>query len=161
MSGNEFATSSWDEKVVSGQEGGPRVAHAHATMTYSGIIEGTSHCDYLLFYSGEGYDGGGTTSPGLERIEGSVAVPVEGGGGRRETNTAAPHATVEGGGGRREGSFVIRHEVGFDASGIRGTWTVVPGSGTGGLAGLSGTGTIAGATGEQTVAYTFEYGFDS
>jgi len=130
MSGNTFAMSGWDEKIVSGVEGEPRVAHAHATLNYSGVIEGSSTCDYLLYYPGEGYDGGETTSPGLERIEGTV-------GGRR-------------------GSFLIRHEVGFDQKGIQGTWTVVPGSGTGELAGLSGTGTLASALGEETVGYTFE-----
>jgi hypothetical protein len=123
-----FSMKSWDEKLVSGEEGGPRVAHAHATMQYSGVIEGESICDFLLFYPGEGFEGGGHTSPGFERIEGAVDG--------------------------RKGSFVIRHEVGYEASGIKGTWEVVEGSGTGELAGLGGTGTVAGAS--ETVEYTFE-----
>lgn len=133
MSENTFYAKSWDEHVVSGEEGAPRFAHAHAVMVYSGLIEGESVSDSLLFYAGEGYDGGGTTSPGLERIEGSVAG--------------------------RKGSFVLRHEVGFDAQGVRGTWTVVPGSGTGELAGIGGSGTISGAMGAEVMEYTFDYTF--
>lgn len=129
---NTFSMQGWDEKIVSGEEGSPRVAHAHATMKYSGVIEGTSTVDFLLFYPGEGYDGGGTTSPGYERIEGSVDG--------------------------RKGSFVIRHEVGFDANGLQGTWTVVAGSGSGELTGLTGTGTIAGTPGQETVSYTWQEG---
>ncbi|QFU93561.1 DUF3224 domain-containing protein [Amycolatopsis sp. YIM 10] len=128
---NTFAMKSWDESVVSGAEDQPRYAHAHAVMTYSGLIEGESSVDYLLYYSGPGYDGAGNRAPGFERIEGAVDG--------------------------RKGSFVIRHEVGFDSNGINGTFTVVDGSGTGELTGLRGTGTIAGATGESAMAYTFEY----
>lgn len=128
---NTFTTKNWDESVVSGTEGQPRYAHAHAVMTYSGLIEGESSVDYLLYYTGPGYDGAGNRAPGFERIEGSVDG--------------------------RKGSFVIRHEVGFDNKGINGTFTVVDGSGTDELTGLRGTGTTAGATGESAMHYTFEY----
>ncbi|UQS22708.1 DUF3224 domain-containing protein [Amycolatopsis thermalba] len=126
---NTFTTRTWDEKVVSGPENGPRYAHAHATFAYSGMIEGESACDFLLYYPGEGYSGSGQTAPGFERIEGSVDG--------------------------RKGSFVIRHDVAYGADGIQGTFTVVEGSGTGELAGLAGTGTIGGAS--ETVNYTFDY----
>ncbi|HEV7980650.1 DUF3224 domain-containing protein [Amycolatopsis sp.] len=131
MTDNAFTMKSWDEHLVSGEEGTPRVAHAHAVMRYAGIIDGDSTCDFLLFYPGEGFDGGATTSPGLERIEGNVAG--------------------------RKGSFVVRHEVGFDLNGLQGTFTVVAGSGTGELSGLTGSGTVAGTMGQETVSYTFEY----
>lgn len=132
MTANTFTMQGWDENIVNGEEGGPRVAHAHASFEYSGLIEGTSEADSLLFYVGEGYDGGGTTSPGFERIEGSVDG--------------------------RKGSFVIRHEFAFTASGdthqVTSTFTVVPGSGTGELSRLSGRGTISGSS--ATMDYTFE-----
>jgi hypothetical protein len=131
MTGNAFTMKSWDEHLVSGEEGTPRVAHAHAVMRYAGIIDGDSTCDFLLFYPGEGFDGGATTSPGLERIDGGV--------------------------GGHKGSFVVRHEVGFDLNGLQGTFTVVAGSGTGELSGLAGSGTVAGTMGQETVSYTFEY----
>ncbi|UMP01745.1 DUF3224 domain-containing protein [Amycolatopsis sp. EV170708-02-1] len=128
---NTFAMKNWEESVVSGAEGAPRVAYAHATLTYSGLIEGESVLDYLLYYAGEGYDGGGTTSPGLERIEGSVDG--------------------------RKGSFVIKHDTGFDTQGITSAFTVVEGSGTGELAGITGSGTTTGTLGEPTMSYTLDY----
>jgi hypothetical protein len=126
---NTFTMKTWDEAIVSGPEDGPRFAHAHATFDYNGLIEGSSACDFLLYYAGEGDDGSGQKAPGVERIEGSV----------------------EG----RKGSFVLQHEVGYGEHGVRGRFTVVPGSGTGELAGLSGSGTIEGAS--ETMNYTFEY----
>jgi hypothetical protein len=131
LTANAFTMKSWDETIVTGEEGAPRVAHAHAIMRYAGVIDGESSCDYLLYYAGEGFDGGGNTSPGFERIEGSVDG--------------------------RKGSFVIRHEVGYDRNGIQGTWAVVEGSGSGELTGLTGTGTAVGEMGQETVSYTFEY----
>jgi hypothetical protein len=123
-----FKMESWTEKIVSGTEDGPRVACAHAVMSYSGVIEGESVLDLLLYYAGEGYDGEGTAAPGFERFEG----------------------TVDG----REGTFVIKHETAFDAKGIHSEFTIVPGSGTGELAGLTGTGTTTGSMGEPTMGYT-------
>ncbi|WP_414935573.1 DUF3224 domain-containing protein [Amycolatopsis sp. cmx-11-51] len=128
---NTFAMKNWDESIVSGTEGGPRVAYAHATFAYSGVIDGESVVDYLLYYAGEGSDGDGTTAPGFERIEGSVDG--------------------------RKGSFVIKHDTGFDAQGVSSAFTVVEGSGTGGLAGITGSGTTTGVVGEPTMSYTLEY----
>jgi hypothetical protein len=133
MTENAFTVKSWEERIVSGEEGAPRVAHAHSIMRYSGVIDGESTTDFLLYYPGEGYDGGGVTSPGLERIEGSVDG--------------------------RKGSFVVRHEVGFDLEGIHAEWTVVDASGTGELAGLAGSGKTAGELGEDAMSYTFDYKF--
>ncbi|OXM67259.1 hypothetical protein CF165_17645 [Amycolatopsis vastitatis] len=130
---NAFTMKNWDEKIVSGTEGGPRVAYAHATMAYDGVIEGESICDLLLYYAGEGYESGTTTSPSFERFEGKIDG--------------------------REGTFVVRHEYTFDAKGIASTFTVVPGSATGELAGLTGSGTVGGAMGEEKMGYTFEYTF--
>ncbi len=130
---NEFMTKNWEEKIVSGTGGGPRVAYAHVTFAYEGVIEGESICDLLLYYAGEGYNSGQTTSPSFERFEGKVDG--------------------------REGTFIVRHEYTFDDKGFTSTFKVVPGSGTGGLAGLTGSGTAGGATGVDKVGYTFEYAF--
>jgi hypothetical protein len=129
MNENTFTMKSWDEHVVSGAADSPRYAHARAAFDYSGIIEGTSTCDYLLYYPGAGHEAEEQTGPGLERIEGSVDG--------------------------REGSFVIRHEATYGPDGIRLTFTVVPGSGTGDLIGLSGSGTATGAS--ETMSYTFDH----
>lgn len=126
-----FSMKNWDEQLVSGVDGGPRIAHAHATMAYSGLLEGRSVLDYLLYYAGEGHDSGGTAARGFERFEGQVA-------------------------GRR-GSFIVKHETAFDPKGIRSEFAVVPGSGTGDLAAITGTGTTSGVIGEPTMAYTFDF----
>ena len=128
---NTFAVKNWDEHIASGTEGAPRVAYAHATMAYEGVITGESTVDYLLYYPGEGYDGGGTTSPSYERFD----------------------AVVDG----RKGTFVVRHEGGFDTEGVWSKFEVVAGSGTGELAGLTGTGTMRGALGETKMSYTFDH----
>ncbi|WP_027942232.1 DUF3224 domain-containing protein [Amycolatopsis taiwanensis] len=122
-----FTVQGWTENIVSGGENAPRFAHAHVTFGYTGVIEGSSTCDYLMYYPGEGHTD--QKAPGFERIEG----------------------TVEG----RKGSFVLRHEVGYGAEGVQGTFIVVPGSGTGDLAGIRGTGTVWGSS--RTMNYTFDY----
>src|SRR6201746_605761 len=57
MTDNAFTMKSWEETLVSGEEGAPRVAHAHAVMRYAGVIDGDSTCDFLLFYPGDGFHG--------------------------------------------------------------------------------------------------------
>ncbi len=57
----------------------------------------------------------------------------------------------------REGSFVIKHDTGFDPKGVSSRFSVVPGSGTGDLAGITGSGTTTGVIGEPTMSYTFEF----
>lgn len=131
MNENTFTPTSWDEKVVSGEEGGPRVAHAHVTMAYTGVLEGTSVSELLLYYAGAGYDGAGQKAPGYERFEGAVDG--------------------------RKGTFVARHDTAYDENGIEDRWTVIAGSGTGELTGLSGTGTATAVMGSDSVPYTFDY----
>src|SRR3569833_2506122 len=109
---NAFTMKNWEENIVSAAEGGPRVAYAHAAMAYDGVIEGESVCDLLLYYAGEGYESGTTTSPSFEHIEGKVDG--------------------------RAGTFVVKHEFTFDAQGNTTTNSDEPGSGTGELAGLTG-----------------------
>jgi hypothetical protein len=63
---------------------------------------------------------------------------------------------VEGSVGGRQGSFMI-YEVGDWANGIATSkWQIVPGSGTGGLAGISGAGGYA-AQHDKTVHYELDY----
>jgi hypothetical protein len=127
---NTYSAKSWDEQIVSGAQEGPRIAHAHVTFEYRGLLDGTSTCEMLLYYAGAGYDNSGLTSPGYERFEGAVDG--------------------------RTGSFIARHEVSYDARGIHDSWTVVPGSATGELTGLTGTGSASAAMGQDTISYTFE-----
>ncbi|MFI8855023.1 DUF3224 domain-containing protein [Streptomyces sp. 891-h] len=124
-----FTFSSWDEKSVTDADRSPRVAHAAIVNNYSGGIEaeGTT-CQYVLTY---GTERSGSFC-GMELLTGSV----------------------EG----REGTFVIQQRGTFDEEGvIRCTFEVVPGSGTGDLAGLAGTGGFEVREGEKEVKVTFSY----
>ncbi|MBO8194480.1 DUF3224 domain-containing protein [Streptomyces oryzae] len=124
-----FTFSSWDEKNVTDAERSPRLAHAAVVNNYSGGIEaeGTS-CEYVLTYAAETRG----SFCGMELLTG----------------------TVDG----REGTFVIHQTGTFDEEGvIRCSFEVVPGSGTGDLAGLAGTGAYEVRQGEQEVKVTFSY----
>jgi hypothetical protein len=61
-------------------------------------------------------------------------------------------ATIDG----RKGTFVISAVGGFKGGVASSSWNIVPGSGTGELAGLSGKGTFEAPSGNQATV-TFEY----
>ena len=124
-----FTFTQWDERPVAGEEGGVRITHAAVSNDFHGGIEATSSaCQYTIAYLGGSGDG---SYVGYEHIEG----------------------TLDG----RKGSFVIEQRGSFVADGIECAFTVLPGSGTGELAGLSGTGTFTAHHGEKSTPYTFEY----
>ncbi|QES46878.1 DUF3224 domain-containing protein [Streptomyces venezuelae] len=122
-----FGFADWTEEPV-GEEGVlPRLARATVVNTFSGRIEAAgTRCSYTIAYVGESAG----TFAGMEVLTG----------------------TVDG----RKGSFVLAERGGFDAEGTRCTFEVVPGSGTGELAGLRGSGGFTYRHGEVSVAYTFD-----
>jgi len=87
-------------------------APARVTKTFSGGLTGTGTAELLLL----GTESGSRAYCGFEQISGTTAG--------------------------RTGSFVLRHTAEADAAGQWMTWTVVPGSGTGELAGVRGEGQI-------------------
>jgi hypothetical protein len=104
--------TSWDEEP--GFDSGapvPRLARATVEFQYEGDLVGTSTCHLAMHYAGE-HEG---TAVGYERLE------VRTGDGL-------------------EGTIVLRSACEFDGEGVDTTWTVVPGSGTGALAGVEGSG---------------------
>ncbi|NSC23254.1 DUF3224 domain-containing protein [Streptomyces albus subsp. chlorinus] len=127
-----FTGVSWDEKDVSGSAPGPRLARASVVNDYTGGIEAKgAACAYTLTYVTEV---SGVFS-GMERLDGSLDG--------------------------RPGTFVVHQDGSFDEEGvIRCTFTVVPGSGTDGLAGLTGKGGYEVRPGEQRVEVTFTYELD-
>lgn len=127
---NTFRSTSWEEERPA-ESTGPRVAHAHLTYAYEGVIEGSSGADLVLYYAANDAPG---SYHGYEQVTGIV--------------------------GGREGTFVCAHTGSFDDTTVRGTFSVVAGSGTGGLEGLRGSGgfTWTHGGGEST-PYTFEHGF--
>ncbi|MGA4847546.1 DUF3224 domain-containing protein [Streptomyces sp. G5(2025)] len=123
-----FTFAGWDEQPVAGVEGGARITHAAVINDYVGTIEAAgTACEYTIAYTS------GTTGAyvGYEFIDG----------------------TLDG----RKGSFVIEQRGSFVRDGIECAFTVLPGSGTGELAGLTGTGTFTARHGEKSTPYAFDY----
>src|SRR5687768_1700301 len=107
-----MTTTSWDEDPGWGPESPlPRLARADVGFAYDGDLAATSTSRAALSY---GPDGTGT-SLGFEAVEGTL------------------HGVA--------GGFVLRHEDVFTAEEVTLSYEVVPGSGTGGLAGIRGGGT--------------------
>jgi hypothetical protein len=130
-----YAIKSWDEKTWDGKPWnevpGSKVTHSIVTQTFTGGIEGEAACQQLVAYSGDTY----ASFVGLHHVVGSV----------------------EG----RSGSFVLQSSGTYADNTARVTWFVVPGSGTGELAGISGQGSYtAGQEDYPNVPYTLEYSFE-
>jgi len=104
-----FAVTRWEEPPWHEREGEPKLTRASVGKSYRGGIEGEGEVEFLLVHRPDGT----AEFTGLERVRG----------------------TVDG----RPGTFVLRHEGTFAGGRVDSTWTVVAGSGTGGLAGLRGT----------------------
>ncbi|MER7013085.1 DUF3224 domain-containing protein [Saccharopolyspora sp. NPDC000359] len=123
-----FTVARWDERTV-GTDEHPKLAQASITNTFTGGIEaGEVACEYTLVYS-EDLTGAFT---GVQLVRGAVDG--------------------------REGSFALQERGHFGADGgIRSTFEVVPGSGTGELAGLHGTGEYTAEHGVRAVPFTFDY----
>lgn len=89
---------------------GPVLSRIHVEETFSGDIEGEGVVEFLQSANADG----SASFVGIERIAGTLA-------------------------GRR-GTFLLQDAGGVEGDVVSGDWFVVPGSGTGELAGLRGTG---------------------
>jgi hypothetical protein len=120
--------TTWDEDPPYG-EGAPlpRVASATVAFRYEGDLSGASTSRSVLSY---GPDGAGT-AVGFEEFRGRL--------------------------GDVEGTFVLRHEDVFGPEGVTTRWEVVPGSGTGGLAGYTGSGGYQVGHGSSTWTWVLDY----
>lgn len=126
----EFRITSWDEQPYAEFAGTEKCTRTVTTQTYSGDLTGESSGDSLMYY-GPGDDP--VHYVGLERFTATL--------------------------GGRSGTFVVR-ATGTYAKGVAETsWLVVPGSGTGELAGLRGEGGYRAVGGELSVAATLDYRF--
>jgi hypothetical protein len=124
----EFRITSWDEHAYAEFDAGRKLAQANTTQDYNGDLAGTGTTTMLLYY-------------------GAADAPVY--------YTSAEHftGTLHG----RTGTFVAQGKGTF-ADGVADTaWFIVPGSGTGELAGLRGDGTATAVRGEQSVPVTVDY----
>ena len=121
-----FRILSWDEEPFDEPEDGPKLTRAHVKKSYHGDLSGTGNLMYVMTY----LDARTASFSGFEKVVGSL--------------------------GGRAGSFVLRHTGSYDGETATATCDVVPGSGTGELAGLTGTGGFSAGHAEEH-ELTFEY----
>ena len=108
---------------------GSLLAHATGTQRFTGDLQADGAVDWLMCYLPDR----SATFVGLQRIDGSIDG--------------------------RSGTFMMHADGSHDGTGSDRTWTVVPGSGTGGLVGIAGEGSFN-AAGGPTVTYVLEFRFD-
>jgi hypothetical protein len=124
-----FKVESWDEDAYRELDDGVKLTRASVSQTFSGDLEGTGETEWLMC----GRADGTADFVGLVTVSGRL--------------------------GGRAGSFVLENRGTFDGQVAAGPWSVVPGSGTGDLAGLRGDGTFSaplGSAATLTLAYEFE-----
>ncbi len=129
-----FTISKWDEQTWDGQPAqeveGSKLTRAEIAYRYTGETEGESEQQYLMTYS----EGSPTIFIGLERITGSL--------------------------NGKSGSFVLQHEGSDAEGGVVANYQVVPGSGTGELAGLRGKGRMEIAGHAESYSLVLDYEFE-
>jgi hypothetical protein len=118
--------TSWKEDTYRELEGGQKLTRAAVSQELTGDVEGSTSIDYLMCYAPDG----------TARFVGQQDIS----------------ATLAG----RSGTFVAHSSGGFESGVASGTWSVVPGSATGGLAGLEGSGTWT-TIDQTTMSMTLEY----
>jgi len=124
-----FVAADWKESRISPEQDTPGLSHATVSNTFSGAIQAVGTvCAYEIVYLAEMTG----TFTGMEVISGSLDG--------------------------HKGSFAVEQHGVFEADGtLRCTFEVVPGSGSGELAGLTGTGSFTTRNGDTSVPYTFDY----
>ena len=108
---------------------GPNLVEIHVTETFAGSIEGDGAVRFLQAIR----DDGSASFVGIERVTGKVDG--------------------------RAGSFLLQDAGTLAGTTVKGDWFVIPGSGTGELAGLRGEGGFEAELG-QRAAVTLEYWFE-
>lgn len=108
---------------------GPVLARIHVEESFSGDISGDGIVEFLQAARANG----SASFVGIERVTGTV--------------------------GGRAGTFLLQDAGTVQDNIVSGGWFVIPGSGTGGLAGLRGSGTSV-ATSTPPGTFTFDYELD-
>ncbi|HEX6588457.1 MAG TPA: DUF3224 domain-containing protein [Longimicrobiales bacterium] len=126
-----FAITAWDETPLHEEGDLPKMTRASVVKTLTGDIDGESKVEYLMTYRPDG----SATFVGLERVTARIAG--------------------------RSGSFVLQRTGAFEAGMAKEAYSVVPGSGTGDLAGITGEGRTAVGHGmEHPFELTYELADD-
>jgi hypothetical protein len=121
--------NAYEPQTYDEADDGPNLVEIHVTETFSGDIEGDGVVRFLQAMRGDG----SASFVGIERVTGAL-------GGRR-------------------GTFLLQDAGTVEANVVKGNWFVVPGSGTGELAGLRGEGGFEAALGEHA-SITLDYWFE-
>jgi len=126
----EFEIQSWNEDTYQELKNGGKLTRATVTQAFTGDLSGAGDVQWLMSYQEDGT----ARFVGLQQFEGSM--------------------------GGRDGSFVAESRGDFDGGAASGTLAVLPGSGTGGLAGLRGDGRFEAQTGSMKAAVQLDYSFE-
>jgi hypothetical protein len=121
-----FEIAGWDETTLHESEGGAKTTRAVVQQGFTGDVEGKGEVQWLMCYRPDGT----ARFVGMQRIEGVI--------------------------GEQRGAFVAETAGDFDGGKARGEWTIVTGSGEGGLAGIEGSGGFEAPHG-STADFTLEY----
>jgi hypothetical protein len=121
-----FQVTGGGEDTYHEREGEPKLTKVSGTQRFTGDIEADGSVEWSMCYLPDGT----ARFAGLQRVEGRI--------------------------GERTGNFVLESVGGHDGKASKGVWTVIAGSGTGGLSGLTGEGTFD-APGGPEVSYRLEY----
>ena len=108
---------------------GPALTRIHVEESFSGDISGEGVVEFLQAARDDGW----ASFVGIERVSGTLAG--------------------------RTGTFLLQDNGSVEGQVVSGTWFVVPGSGTGGLAGLRGDGGFRANLGENAEIH-LEYWFE-
>ena len=103
-----FSLKQWDERPYDEADGSPKLTRASVLYGFAGELAGEGRLEYLMTYLPDA----SAVFLGFQRFVGRV--------------------------GAREGSFIFQHGGRFASGVATDTWTVVPGTGTGDLAGIRG-----------------------
>jgi hypothetical protein len=121
-----FTVTSWQEDTYTELGGSEKITKAQMGYRLAGDLAGDLVSDTFMYYRADGT----AEYTGLQRFSGEI--------------------------GGRPGTCVMVADGGYDGALARSSWRIVPGSGTGELAGLTGSGSSV-ASAEPPGSYTLDY----
>lgn len=123
-----FTVASWEEDTFQDlADQEEKLTKARMGFQLSGDLAGDLVSDTLMYYREDGT----AEYTGLQRFTGQIAG--------------------------RSGTCVMIADGGYNGGEARSTWRIIPGSGSGDLAGLEGSGTSVAAAGQPGGTYSLDY----
>jgi hypothetical protein len=125
----EFHIADWKESTIAEFGEGGKLTEAKVTQTFSGDLKGEGSVTWCMCYTSDK----SARFVGMQQFTGVL--------------------------GSLKGGFILETEGEFDGTVAKGYWSVVPGSGTGELAGISGEGQFEAPHGPKAT-YRLEYALE-